>query len=92
MTTTVQAKDLRLGDVGRTVRSQVYRNKNKTSKPKTGYYIDKDGTQHFIRHYLYVLDSMYVHENGNIVINGGEHYLHMDTEIEFIEGSEDIND
>ena len=85
------AADLRISDVGRTVRSQVYPNKNKTAKPKAALYTDAEGRQRVIRLYVYVIDSIYAHSNGNILINGN-YYLRADTEIQFIEKAEDIND
>lgn len=64
------AEDLRIQDVGRTVTSRVYRDKNKTTPPG--------------RKETYKITSIYVHENGNILINNGK-YLRAKTIVEFAE-------
>lgn len=63
------ASELRVSDLGRTVRSEAYRNKNKTSKP--------------LREREYKINCIYAHENGNILINSGV-YLRSDTLITFL--------
>lgn len=80
------ASELTLGHVGSTVRSVVYPNKNKTAKPKFSYKgRGPDGIAIYdTQPHEYYIESMYVHENGNIVINGGWEYLHMDTEVEIV--------
>jgi hypothetical protein len=87
------AADIRIKDIGRTVRSHVYPNKNKTARPKTGIYIDGDGRQRVIRQFEYDIESIYAHSNGNILING-MYYLHADTEVVFQDEYDngDIND
>lgn len=64
------AAELRISDIGRPVRSQTYRNKNKTAKP--------------LPERNYGITSIYAHENGNILLNSGV-YLRPDTIITFLD-------
>ncbi|QIG57867.1 hypothetical protein SEA_PAULODIABOLI_172 [Microbacterium phage PauloDiaboli] len=83
----VPAHRLMLGDVGRTVISETYRDKNKTTKPTT--WRKRDGTVG--RKRLYTIDSIYVHSNGNILINSGI-YLRRDTDVFFVLEMDDGDD
>ena len=65
------AAELQISDVGRSVRSEVYRSKNKTAKP--------------LPEREYQIDSIYAHSNGNILLNGGFPYLRADTIITFLD-------
>jgi len=78
------AEDLRIKDVGRTVRSAWYRDKNKTTKPSVWH--NRDGSVERTR--VYTIDSIYVHKNGNILINNSI-YLRPKTIIEFVENEND---
>ena len=80
----VPAYRLMLGDVGRTVESETYRDKNKTTKPTV--YRFRDGRVQ--RKQRYTIRSIYVHANGNILINDGI-YLHRDTDVYFVHEEEE---
>lgn len=79
------ASDLKISDIGRTVRSLTYPNKNKTAKPTASHLARVDGIKVWVRApRTYTIESIYAHENGNILINQSV-YLRADTEIEFVE-------
>lgn len=79
----VPAHRLMLGDVGRTVESETYRDKNKTTKPTR--WMNRDGS--IQRRRRYTIESIYVHKNGNILINSMI-YLRRDTEVFFVHDDE----
>lgn len=80
----IPASELRISDIGRTVRSLVYPNKNKTAKPSPVGLRDESGRLVWKREPReYTIQSIYAHANGNILINGSI-YLRPDTDIEFI--------
>lgn len=86
------AKDIRISDIGRTARSLVYPNKNKTAKPSPIGVRDATGRLVWAREpRKYVIESIYAHANGNILINGSI-YLRPDTDIEFLETESNEND
>ena len=65
------ASELKISDLGRMARSDTYWNKNKTAKPRP------NPTN-------YVVETIYAHRNGNILINNGI-YLRSDTIITFLD-------
>jgi hypothetical protein len=65
------ASELKISDIGRTVASVIYPNKNKTAKPS------RNET-------TYVIDTIYAHENGNIILNQSK-YLRSDTVLTFLD-------
>lgn len=81
----MKATDLSVGDIGKTFRSEVYRDNNKTSLPIGQY-------RHRYERYVmgspdvrnWTLTEIYAHKNGNIKINNGYH-LRADTEIERVD-------
>lgn len=84
----MKATDLSVGDIGKKFRSVYYRDKNKTSLPVGQY-------RHRYERYVmgtpqplnWTLNTLYAHENGNILINNGI-YLRVDTEIERVEDND----
>jgi len=80
------AEDLRIKDVGRTVRSLTYRDKNKTTKPDSRGCYDPETGRHAYRREprTYTIESIYAHKNGNILINSGI-YLRPKTIVEFVD-------
>lgn len=68
----IYASELTVGDLGRTVSSQIYRDGKKGSKAL--------GVQE------YEIKSIYADRNGRILINGtAGDYLRLDTELEFLD-------
>ena len=78
---TIPAREISISLIGRTVRSLVYPNKNKTAKPRPKGV--RDG-QWVREPWQYTIDSIYAHANGNILING-DYYLRGDTEVEVLD-------
>ncbi len=78
----VQAKMLRIDDVGRTVVSKTYMDARKSTKPSV--FTTRDGK--IERTSMYTIESIYVHRNGTILINqnGWKIYLRPDTDIFFV--------
>lgn len=64
-------------DIGKKFSSLVYPNKNKTAKPRRT--ILPTGNAAYLPQ-MWKLDSLYVHSNGNILVNQYI-YLHLDTEV-----------
>jgi len=80
----MKASDISYKHVGKTFRSFVYPNKNKTAKPKptTGYI---NGRHVWVRDpQEWSLRSFQFFDNGNIIVNQGEFYLRPDTEVEIL--------
>jgi len=79
----MRATDLSVGDIGKTFRSPMYRDNNKTTLPMgQSRYRGRPsspvrGTPEL---YTWTLQTLYAHENGNIKINNGYH-LRPDTEL-----------
>jgi hypothetical protein len=82
------ASDISYKHVGKTFRSLVYPNKNKTAKPKSVPIQVEDGTVVYIRcPQQWTLKSFQFFDNGNIIVNQGWFYLRPDTEVEIIDGA-----
>ncbi len=78
----LKAKDLSVGDIGKTFVSLTYPNNNKTAKPQARGERNAEGRYVWVvrpRHWT--LQTLYAHENGNIKINNYFH-LRADTELE----------
>ena len=86
----MKATDISIGDIGKTVRSLTYRDKNKTTKPNSvGYYDEQTGRRAYrVKPQTYTILSIYAHSNGNILINQSI-YLRADTEIEYVKEDND---
>ena len=79
------ASDISFKHVGKTFRSLVYRDKNKTSTPiKTRVIID-GGEIYAVRPREWSLSSLHFYDNGNIFVNQGQYYLRPDTEVVVID-------
>lgn len=83
----MKASDIAYKHIGRTFKSLVYPNKNKTAKPKvSGIGTLPSGRQHYLREpQEWTLYSFQFFDNGNIIVNQGGHYLHPDTEVELVD-------
>lgn len=83
--TQLTVKDIALRDVGRTILATVYPSKNKTAKPRRRGTRLSDGSVLWTVEPVKVhLDSIYVHENGNILV-GQTYYLRANDPITFID-------
>jgi hypothetical protein len=79
----VPASELRISDLGRTVESIVYGSRRGKAKPSRHW--DDTAKAWITKPHVYTIESIYVHQNGTILINqnGYKIYLRPDTEIFF---------
>ena len=79
----MKATDLSIGDIGKTFRSLVYPNNNKTARPSASFvrFGPGDPGRYVIAAREWTLTELYAHKNGNIKINNSYH-LRADTKLE----------
>ena len=82
------ASEISYQHIGKTFRSLMYPNKNKTVKPKpNGILTLPSGKQVYMREpQEWTLRSFQFFNNGNIIVNREEFYLRPNTKVEIIDG------
>lgn len=85
------ASDIAYKHVGKTFRSLMYPNKNKTAKPLRQRVRDEStGNVVYVRQPgEWALKSFQFYDNGNIIVNAGSFYLHPDTVVELLDSEDE---